>query len=254
MIYEKITSRQNAAVKYVRALAKDRALRREKREFVCDGEKLLSEALTERMEITLVLCEEDAAQRLPSIDGAKIYAVPRDILESVTTLKSAQTVVFVCRMKETEDRKANRVLLLDRLQDTGNIGTIVRTADAFGIDAIFEDGCADIYNPKTVRSAMGSIFRVPVISEDFTKLIPELKSKGMKVYASELYGEVKEISECDFNTAAVVIGNEGNGVRREVSELCDASVIIPMRGSAESLNAAIAASVFMFKMSEDGCK
>ena len=146
--------------------------------------------------------------------------------------------------------KPKRVLLLDRLQDTGNIGTIIRTADAFGIDAIYEDGSADVYNPKTIRSAMGSIFRIPVISADFTELILRLRSEGMTVYASELYGEVVSVSDCSFENAAVVIGNEGNGVRREIAKLCDKSVMIPMSGGAESLNAAIAAAIFMYKMSE----
>ena len=246
---EIITSRQNKTVKYIRALSGDRALRLEKGEFVCDGDKLLFEAISEGADIRYVLASEEFAEKLPDIPGAKICVTTRDILDSVTTLKNAQNVIFVCGMKKAETKEIRNAILLDRLQDTGNIGTIIRTADAFGTDAVFEDGCADIYNPKTIRSAMGSIFRVTVISESFESLIPRLRMQGIKVYASELYGEVKEISECDFEKAAVVIGNEGNGVRREVSKLCDGSVIIPMRGGAESLNASVAASVFMYEMS-----
>lgn len=248
---ERITSRQNRTVKYIRALAREKALRAEMREFVCDGEKLLHEAIAENMEIPLILASEQAEGLLPDVPGAQICIAPRDVLESVTTLKSAQSVIFTCRMKAVAPDRIKRALLLDRLQDTGNLGTIIRTADAFGIDAVFEDGCADIYNPKTIRSAMGSIFRVPVISEDFEGLIPRLRSGGMRVYASELYGEVKTVSELDLRGAAVVIGNEGSGVRREVADLCDVSVIIPMHGGAESLNAAVAASIFMYKMSEN---
>lgn len=248
---EKITSRQNRTVKYLRALAREKELRAEKREFVCDGEKLLNEALAENMEIPLILVSEEAEGSLPDVPGAHISIAPRDVLESVTTLKSAQSVIFTCRMKTVAPDKIKCALLLDRLQDTGNLGTIIRTADAFGIDAVFEDGCADIYNPKTIRSAMGSIFRVPVISENFKSLIPRLRYDGMPVYASELYGEVKTVSELDLRGAAVVIGNEGSGVRCEIANLCDASVIIPMHGGAESLNAAVAASIFMYKMSEN---
>ncbi|MBE6911791.1 MAG: RNA methyltransferase [Ruminococcaceae bacterium] len=246
---ERITSRQNKTIKYVRALSGDKALRQEKKEFVCDGDKLLFEAISEKADIRMVLVSEEYAEKLPHIDGADVYVTTPDILDSVTTLKNAQNVIFVCGMKRAETKEIKKVILLDRLQDTGNIGTIIRTADAFGIDAVFEDGSADVYNPKTIRSAMGSVFRIPVISERFECLIPRLRAEGMKVYASELYGEVKEISECNFEKAAVVIGNEGNGVRREVSELCDGSVIIPMRGGAESLNASVAASVFMYEMS-----
>lgn len=246
---EVIKSRQNQTVKYVRSLAGDRALRKSSGEFVCDGEKLLFEAISENAEIKIILVSEEYAEKLPSVPGAKIYATTKDILDSVTTLKNAQNVIFVCKMKKVEGKNIKKAILLDRLQDTGNVGTIIRTADAFGIDAVFEDGSADVYNPKTIRSAMGSIFRVAVISETFENLIPRLRADGMKVYASELYGDVKEISECSFEKAAVVIGNEGNGVRREVSSLCDGSVIIPMRGGAESLNASVAASVFMYEMS-----
>ncbi len=251
MMSERITSRQNATVKYIRALAKDKSLRAERREFVCDGIKLLHEAISEKMEIPLVLVSEKSEESMPEIHGAEVYVAPQDILDSVTSLKTAQTVIFTCKMKQKENTDLKRVLLLDRLQDTGNLGTIIRTADAFGIDAVFEDGCADIYNPKTIRSAMGSIFRVPVMSENLENLIPRLRGEGMRVYASELYGEVKNISECKFEKAAVVIGNEGNGVRREVAALCDASVIIPMQGGAESLNASVAAAIFMYKVSEE---
>lgn len=251
MMIDRITSRQNATVKYIRALSKDKSLRAEKGEFVCDGIKLLHEAVAENMEIPLVLVSEKAEETLPEISGAQVYVVPQDILDSVTSLKTAQTVIFTCKMKKRENTGLKRVLLLDRLQDTGNIGTIIRTADAFGIDAVFEDGCADIYNPKAIRSAMGSIFRVPVISENLESLIPRLRSEGITVYASELYGEVKTVSECRFKKSAIVIGNEGNGVRREVAALCDASVIIPMQGGAESLNASVAAAIFMYKMSEE---
>lgn len=248
---EIITSRQNKTVKYIRALSRERELRREKREFVCDGEKLLREAMAEKAEILTALFSAEKYSEVPGIPGAEILRVSQDVLDSITTLKSAQDVIFTCRMKEREEKPLSHIILLDRLQDTGNLGTIIRTADALGIDAVFEDGCADIYNPKTVRAAMGSLFRVPVISARFTELIPKLREQGMKIYASELYGEVKSISDTDLSRAGVVIGNEGSGVRHEVSEVCDASIIIPMHGGAESLNASVAAAIFMYKMSEN---
>ncbi len=247
---KKITSRQNPTIKKLRALAKDKAYRTSCGEFVCDGDKLLFEALRENFEITSVLVSEDAANRLPELSGIDCFIAPEDVLDSITSLKSSQNVIFSCKMKNTPPlEKISSAILLDRLQDTGNIGTIIRTADAFGIDAVFCDGCADIYNPKTIRSAMGSIFRVPVVSKDFTALIPKLRKEGKTVYCSELYGEVKTVSECNLRDAFVVIGNEGNGVRPEISAICDGSIIIPMRGAAESLNAAVAAAIFMYEMS-----
>ena len=251
MRFEKITSRQNPEIKRIRALSRDKSERSAAGEFVCDGEKLLGEAIASGMEIGTILANEERIPEIPDDISAKCLAVPQDILDSITTLKSAQSVIFTCRMKKRAALgNIRRAIILDSLQDTGNIGTIIRTADAFGVDAVFADGCADIYNPKTIRSAMGSIFRVPVFEEKLQSLIPRLRSEGYKVYCSELRGDVAEISECDFSKCAVVIGNEGNGVRPEVSDLCDRSVIIPMQGGAESLNAAVAAAIFMFKMSE----
>lgn len=246
---ERITSRQNATVKRLRALAKDKDLRYEYGEFVCDGEKLFEEALREGVQITAVLANDAFADKISGLPENICFVAPDDVLDSITTLKSAQSVIFSCRMKELPGKDISRAILLDRLQDTGNIGTIIRTADAFGIDAVFCDGTADVYNPKTIRSAMGSIFRVPVIRESFETFIPRLRAEGKKIFCSELYGDVKPISERDLHDSFMVIGNEGNGVRPEISALCDGSVIIPMPGSAESLNAAVAAAIFMYEMS-----
>ncbi|MBR5542726.1 MAG: RNA methyltransferase [Oscillospiraceae bacterium] len=250
MEFEKITSRQNAAVKHLRALSRDKAYRKECGEFVCDGEKLLSEAVSSNCEITYIITSEEAAGRIPTVSGARCFVAPQDVIDSITSLKNAQSVIFACRLPEIRAKEINRAIILDSLQDTGNIGTIIRTADAFGIDAVIVDGCADVYNPKTIRSAMGSLFRVAIIEGELSDIIPRLRADGMKVFASELYGETKNITDVSFDRACVVIGNEGNGVRREISKLCDASVIIPMQGETESLNAAVAASIFMYKMSE----
>ncbi len=247
---EKITSRKNDIIKHVRKLGRDRGYRLLNREFVCDGEKLLVEAIGAGAEILTVLCDDEKSGKLPEIPRADIYMVPRDVLDSVTTLSTSQSVVFTCRMPQAPEKPARRAVLLDRLQDTGNVGTIIRTADAFGIEMIIEDGCADIYNPKTIRSAMGSLFRVPVISREMESAICELRDMGVCVYAATLCEDAKILDNKELPFSAVVIGNEGNGVRREVQELCDGSVIIPMRGGAESLNAAIAAGILMYKMSE----
>ncbi len=247
---EKITSRKNETIKHVRRLGRDRAYRCLVREFVCDGEKLLFEAISAGAEILTVLCDDEKTGKIPDIPNADIYEVPRDVLDSVTSLSTSQSVVFTCRMPKTPEKLSRRAILLDRLQDTGNVGTIIRTADAFGIEMIIEDGCADIYNPKTIRSAMGSLFRIPVISREMEVAIGELRDMGACVYAATLSDDAVSLCDKEIPFSAVVIGNEGSGVRREVQELCDGSVIIPMRGGAESLNAAIAAGILMYKMSE----
>ncbi len=247
---ERITGRKNAVIKRLAKLGRDKSFRNAEREFVCDGIKLLTEAISAGMEIVTVLADENFADSLPDTGNADVYAVPRELLEFVSTLKTTQDVIFTCRMRELEAKEINRAVMLDRLQDTGNVGTIIRTADAFGIDAVYADDCADIYNPKTIRSAMGSMFRTAVIPCSLTDEIPRIRKDGMKVYVSELHAKSVMIHECDFKgRCAVVIGNEGSGVRSEVSALCDESVVIPMTGGAESLNASVAAGIFMYEMS-----
>ncbi len=246
---ERITSRKNETLKHIKRLGRDRDYRYLCREFVLDGEKLLYEAIENGATIRTVLYAEDKAESLPDIAGARTYVVPRDVLDDISSLSSAQSVVFTCAMPEAARKLSGRAILLDRLQDTGNVGTIIRTADAFGIDMIIEDGCADIYNPKTIRSAMGSLFRVPIVSCPMEDAIAALKGDGVSVYAATLARDARTIAETDVSSAAIVIGNEGNGVREDVISLCDGCVIIPMQGGAESLNAAVAAAIFMYKMS-----
>ncbi len=250
---EKITSRKNDTIKHIKRLGRDRDYRYKCREFVLDGEKLLAEAIASGANIRIVLCAEDKSESIPDIAGALMYDVPHDVLDDISALSSAQSVIFTCAMPDATEKISGRAILLDRLQDTGNVGTIIRTADAFGIDMIIEDGCADIYNPKTIRSAMGSLFRVPVVSCRMDEAIKMLHGEGVSVYAATLGSDARTINDVSLVSAAVVIGNEGSGVRDAVAALCDGRVIIPMQGGAESLNAAIAAAILMYKMSEGQC-
>jgi TrmH family RNA methyltransferase len=142
-------------------------------------------------------------------------------------------------------------MVLDNLQDPGNLGTIVRTAEGAGVDAVFmSKETVDIYNPKTIRSTMGSIYRMPVVYvEDVVELLESFRQKGIKSYAAHLQGEHSYDQENYTEGTAILIGNEGNGLRDEVSEKADIWVQIPMKGQVESLNAAIAASIMMFEVS-----
>lgn len=148
------------------------------------------------------------------------------------------------------DAKDAHLLVLDNIQDPGNLGTIFRTAEAAGVTGVFlSRDCADIYNPKTVRSTMGAIFRQPfVYVEDLPGAISRMKEKGICVFAAHLQGERSYDREDYRKKTAFLVGNEGNGLRREVEEMADVRVRIPMAGRAESLNAAIAAGVLMFEV------
>ena len=148
------------------------------------------------------------------------------------------------------DAKDAHLLVLDNIQDPGNLGTIFRTAEAAGVTGVFlSRDCADIYNPKTVRSTMGAIYRQPfVYVEDLPGTIARMKEKGICVFAAHLQGERSYDREDYRKKTAFLVGNEGNGLRREVEEMADVRVRIPMAGRAESLNAAIAAGVLMFEV------
>ena len=141
-------------------------------------------------------------------------------------------------------------MVLDNLQDPGNLGTIVRTAEGAGVDAVFmSKDTVDIYNPKVIRSTMGSIYRMPVVYvEDLIALLDTFKEKGIKSYAAHLDGKNSYDQESYEGGTAILIGNEGNGLREEISNAADIWVKIPMLGQVESLNAAIAASVMMFEV------
>ena len=250
-----IESRANALVKHLRKLGADRSYRRECGEFLCDGPKLLEEAYRADAQIRDVLVDaavfDALCARFPWLCDLRVAIAAPGVLDSASAVESPQGVLFSCAMPKLEAGPGGRVLLLDRLQDTGNIGTIIRTADAFGIDAVVADGCADFWNPKTVRATMGALFRVPVFSCPMKEAIDACRAGGIRVYAAVLSRGAKAPSEIDMSRCGVIIGNEGAGVRKEVSEYADGCVFIPMPGQAESLNAAIAASILMWEMTRE---
>ena len=173
----------------------------------------------------------------------------------VSDTKTPQGILCVVKRKKYDLEELLQVenphfVVLDNLQDPGNMGTIIRTAEAAGVDAVFmSKDCVDIYNPKTIRSTMGSIYRMPFIYiEDILNLLDIFRKNGVKSYAAHLDGEKFYDQEDYCSGTAILIGNEGNGLREEVAQKADIWVKIPMQGQVESLNAAIAASVLMFEV------
>lgn len=247
---ERVTSRKNPRIKHMRALYADRDYRRRCREFVCDGPKLLSEAISSGAQIVnaLVLSGREDLYRFP--DGVRAQSVPEDVLRSVTDVGSPQGVVFSCRMPDTalEDVPAgDRLILLDGVQDPGNVGTVIRTADAFLISGVILAGpCADPFGPKCVRATMGGVFRQRIYEISREKAASALS--GRALYAAENSPRAKDIREIDLSRAVVVIGSEGSGISEEIGKLCESGIRIPMPGKSESLNAAVAASIVLWEM------
>lgn len=248
-----ITSRKNPLILHIKKLGTDRKYRYECGEFLCDGIKLLKEAVMHGAKITSVLYADGfngiEANDIP--DEAKIIKVPQDMISYVSPLKNPQPVLFTCKMNQeplrAEDIAAPSVIL-ETVQDPGNIGTILRSANAFGIDSvIFLGDCADPYGPKTVRAGMGAVFRQKFLECDFSDVV-KIKESGIKILGAALTESAKTIDNTCLENTIVAIGSEGMGLSDKMLKMCDGQVIIPMDPECESLNAGIAASIIMWEM------
>lgn len=246
---ERITSRKNEKIVHLRTLGADRGYRHVCGEFICDGEKLLREALTFGAEVTCVLVTEE----IPGLPAnVPVYQVPYDLITAVSPMKNPQPVLFSCRIPARRSVQGGRIIVLETVQDPGNLGTILRTANAFGVtDVCLTGACADLYNPKTVRATMGAVFRQNVVELDMEG-VAGLKARGLRLLGTALGEGCQDICTAPLEAAAVVIGSEGQGLSREMLELCDARIIIPMESACESLNAGVAAAIVMWEMYRRG--
>ena len=239
---EHLTSRKNPLVRHLRLLGSDPSYRREQGEYVLDGVKLLQEAMTFGASINTVLW---AGEPKFSVKGAKEFTAPKDLVEFASPLKNAPGPVFTVTVPKVEMPAAPRkVILLEQVQDPGNVGTVIRTANALGMDAVILTGsCADAFGAKTARAAMGALFRQCVLTMEREQAVAWLHENGLRVYGAALSDRAVEISK-----AAFVVGSEGQGLSREMLDLCDGEVIIPMEPGSESLNAGVAASILMWEL------
>ena len=245
-----LTSRKNPMIQHLRRLTDSRAYRHQWGEYVCEGKKLYRDALASGAEIRTILFTDPGTEAIP--EGAQTYQVSAELLAYVSRMEAPDGLLFTCRMPQThmpESLPPGRYLILDQLQDPGNLGTILRTAEAFSLDAVaLLPGCADLYNPKTVRATMGAIFRQPCFEAEPGTLSRLLHTAQIPLYAAALSERAARIQDVSLDSAAVVIGSEGSGVGPEMLALCDGELIIPMSGRAESLNAAAAAAIILWEM------
>ena len=244
---ERITSRKNPLLQHVKKLLSSRTYREETGEYSGDGLKLLEEAIRWNAELTAVIVTEDIT--LPKLpESVRTVIVPEDVMASVSSMESPQGALFACKMpRETSDLPDDVFLVLDGVQDPGNVGTILRTADAMDIPVVLSDGCADLYNPKTVRASMGAVFRSKTVCTDRLSIIDASKQKHIPITVTALTDSAADIREVKLR-GAVVIGSEGHGVSKQFLEAADRSIIIPMSPRCESLNAAVAASIVAWEL------
>ena len=239
-----ITSRQNPLIKHIRRLGADAAYRREQGLYLADGRKLLDDALRSGVCVKQAVFTEGVP--IPPMPGAEIITVPNALMGAVSTLETPQGVLFVCPIPPPPPPpRSGRWLLLDRLQDPGNVGSILRTAEAFALDGVYlTPGCADPFSIKAVRAAMGATFRLPVGIVSMETLL----SGGLPLYAADMDGNAIVVDKADYTDCIVVLGSEGRGISPELRNRADKVISIPMPGKAESLGVAAAAAIICWEM------
>lgn len=250
-----ITSKTNKQVKFVNALIKKAKTRREEDLFVAEGIRMCGEIPRERIH-TLYVSEnfQKTAECAAMADGVRrVEVVSEEVFKALSDTQTPQGILALVKQSHyTLDevlKKPALLMILETLQDPGNLGTIIRAGEGAGVTGIIMDShTADIYNPKVTRSTMGSILRVPfVYTEDLPQTLTELKKNGICLYAAHLQGENNYEQEDYTGNTGFLIGNEGNGLSDTVTGLADCFIRIPMAGRVESLNAAVAASVLMYE-------
>lgn len=255
---EKITGKNNDLIKSVKKLLSSSKERKETNCFVLEGSRLVFDALNSFHRIKYFLITESAFEKYRQNAEKMIeradnsFFISNDIADRLGDTKSSQGVFAVCEMqkKDCSFNAGNKIIALDNIQDPGNLGTIIRTAEALGISAVIICGGCDIYNPKVLRASMGSVLRIAAVGCDrLSDYLSLLKEKGFHIYGTVPDSNAVSITDIDFNGGAVcVIGNEANGISDDVKNICSELVTIKMLGRAESLNASAAASIAMWEM------
>lgn len=244
---ERITSRKNPLLQQVKKLLSSRKEREQAGLFVSDGTKLLEEAVKYDLGLHTVILSDGVKAEIP--DHVRLVRVPGDVMASISPMQSPQGALFLCRLPDPQPLEVKPgMVLLDGIQDPGNLGTMLRTADALDIPLCLLEGCADPYSHKVVRSSMGAVFRRPVIRATWEQVSSACREAGIPVAVTALSDRAKDLRQADLKNMAVVIGSEGQGVRQEILQNADAELIIPMNPRCESLNAAVAATIVMWQM------
>ncbi len=250
---ERITSRHNPLIRRLRRLCRERDFRREQGAFVCDGEKLLAEALANGAQIGEVLLRENSARpELDALGGVPVHLAEEGVFSYASPLENSPGPLFTVSIPLPEVRDPGRVIVLESVQDPGNVGTVLRTAAAMRCDLVILTGeCADPYNPKTVRAAMGALFRQPLLELTSEQLDERLARWGLPLYGAALTPDAEDVRRFSLRRAAVAVGNEGRGLSPEMLTRCEKKLIIPMAPGSESLNAAVAASILLWEMARE---
>ncbi|MBR4101313.1 MAG: RNA methyltransferase [Oscillospiraceae bacterium] len=261
----RITAKDNPAIKHYRRLRDQKKARRAEGLFVIEGLRIVCDALAEASRVQQIFVTDSAWEKhgdtLTTLmqETGSLLRISDAVGSVMTDTEHTQGIFAICRIPERRTlaealKSSGKYLVLCNLQDPGNMGMILRTADALGVDAILSCGSCELYSPKVMRATMGSIFRVPVYEQtDALALLELLRAQKIRSYAAVPAKHAVKLTECELSGGtAVWIGNEGNGLPADVIAACDTAVTIPMQGGPESLNAAMAAGILMWEMMKSG--
>ena len=244
-----ITSLDNEKVKkYVRL--KEKKYRDIEDQFIVEGMHLVQEAYKKGLIEEIILEENEEI----TLDSPKVY-VTKEIIKKISTLETPVNILALCNKMVPSYDYGNKLLLLDKIQDPGNLGTIIRSSKAFNVDTlVLGDETVDIYNPKVIRSTQGMMFHINIIHRNLKDFIFELKERNIPVYGTNVeHGEdIRTLNDKDKEKYALIMGNEGSGVSKEILELCDQYIYIKMNHEVESLNVAIATSILLYELDRRG--
>ncbi len=245
---ELITSRDNPKIRRVIKLQSGKRQREKEGLFCCEGEKLLNEALACDVQVEQIFVSQEFPEERRRDWGPDAYLAPRRLMEQMSGVETPQGLLFVCRMRELpQSPPPGECLVLEDLRDPGNLGAAVRTAEAFDVPLVMTEGCVELYNPKTIRSTMGSIFRAKLYRAPAEAIFDALDRQGTPLYAAALSPQAQDVRRVDLKGAAAAVGNEARGVSPALLRRSAGQVIIPIQG-AESLNASVAAALLMWEM------
>ena len=247
MMTERISSRKNPLLQQVKKLLSSKKERENTGLFVADGTKLLAEAVKYYPGLDTVILSDGVEAHVP--EHVRLVRVPEDVMASISPMEAPQGALFLCKLPEKKPFSPQKgMLLLDGIQDPGNLGTILRTADALDVPVVLLEGCADPYSHKVVRASMGAVFRTEVVQSNWEAVSAACAQAKIPIAVTALSQRAKDVREAALDTMAVVIGSEGQGVRKEILDSADGALIIPMNPHCESLNAAVAATIVMWQM------
>ncbi|EJT6476670.1 RNA methyltransferase [Clostridium perfringens] len=247
-----IESKNNNLFKEIKKL-KEKKHRIKSNKYLIEGLRFVEEAIKSKVSIDSIIFTESFKEKNPELflkinENIKLIQMNEALLKQLCSTENPQGIVGVINMQNKELKSGELVVLVDKVKDPGNMGTIIRTAHAAGAAGIvMTKGTVDIYNDKTLRSTMGSIFYIPIVEDDSLDFVKSLKKEGYKLVVSSLQGKNNFFEENLQGKVMIAVGNEGNGVSDEVYDIADIKVKIPMPGEAESLNVAVATSIMIYE-------